>query len=207
MLSRDARWITAALEGVIAWEWLVSGSNKLLAGNFPQGLAATLADGIKNNPNGWYVEFLQRVVLPNSVGFGYAIEFGELLIGVALLVGVALLIGPVRHRGDPQYRLAVGEMAAVSLATLACAFLCVNFHFLMGYGIFPGIDITHAFNEGVTLDTLMPPLSLIILYLNVHVLCDMTGVPLDNYLRSGAAHVRARFAGGSSTTPTAPEAV
>ncbi len=183
MLSKDARYVTAALQVVIAWEWLVSGANKMLAGDFPQKLAGTLEDGIKNNPNGWYVAFLKQFILPHSVGFGYTIEFTEGLIGVALLIGAVLLLGPVRRHGDPQYRIALVEMSAAAFAALVCAFLCVNFHFFMGDGVLPGIDVSNAFDEGISLDTLMPPLSVIILYLNLLVLSDMTNFPLTTHMR------------------------
>jgi thiosulfate dehydrogenase [quinone] large subunit len=184
MLSRDARYVTAGIQGVIAWEWLVSGTNKVLSGAFPQGLANTLENGIKSNPNGWYVAILQQVVIPHSVAFGYAIESTEILIGVALLIGAVLLLGPLRQRGDPQYRLAVVEMMAATLAALACMFLCVNFHFFLGDGIFPGLNTANPFSEGVSLDTLMPPLSLLILVVNVIALGDMMGISVVGHLRS-----------------------
>ncbi len=183
MLSKDARYVAAAVQAVIAWEWLVSGANKILAGDFPQKLASTLDDGIKNNPNGWYVALLKQFILPHSVGFGYTIEFTEALIGIALLIGAVLLIGPVRRHGDPQYTLALVEMSAAAFAALVCAFLCVNFHFFMGNGVLPGIDVANAFNEGISLDTLMPPLSVIILYLNILALSDMTNFPLTTHMR------------------------
>ena len=183
MLSRDARYLAAAVQGIVAWEWLVSGANKILSGTFPQGLAGTLRDGIKSNPNGWYVSLLQELVLPHSVAFGYAVEFAEILIGVALLAGTIFLLGPVRHQGDPQYRLAVGEVVAAALASLVCAFLCINFHFFMGAGLFPGIDTAKAFGEGISLDTLMPPISILILCVNIYVLGDMTGRPIPQLLR------------------------
>lgn len=183
MLSRDARWVAAAVQAVIAWEWLVSGTNKVLSGVFPQGLADTLHEGIQNNPNGWYVAIIERMVLPNSVAIGYFIEAAEVFIGIALFIGAAVLIGPVRRRGAPQYRLAVGEIAAATVASLLCAFLCVNFHFFMGDGVFPWFDPGRAFDEGVTLDTLMPPLSLLILIINVIMLVDMTGMPVARALK------------------------
>ena len=74
MVHKDARYLAAAVQGLIGWEWLISGANKALAGDFPSGLAGTLDDGIKGNPNGWYVAFLKSVVLPHSVFFGYAIR-------------------------------------------------------------------------------------------------------------------------------------
>lgn len=196
MLSRDARWVAAAVQAVIAWEWLVSGTNKVLSGVFPQGLADTLHEGIQNNPNGWYVAIIERMVLPNSVAIGYFIEAAEVFIGIALFIGAAVLIGPVRRRGAPQYRLAVGEIAAATVASLLCAFLCVNFHFFMGDGVFPWFDPGRAFDEGVTLDTLMPPLSLLILIINVIMLVDMTGMPVARALKPITHRARRLIQGG-----------
>lgn len=196
MLSRDARWVAAAVQVVIAWEWLVSGTNKVLSGVFPQGLADTLHEGIQNNPNGWYVAIIERMVLPNSVAVGYFIEAAEVFIGIALFIGAAVLIGPVRRRGAPQYRLAVGEIAAATVASLLCAFLCVNFHFFMGDGVFPWFDPGRAFDEGVTLDTLMPPLSLLILIINVIMLVDMTGMPVARALKPITHRARRLIQGG-----------
>jgi len=190
MLNRDARWVAAALQAVIAWEWLVSGVNKLLAGNFPQGLADTLNEGIQNNPNGWYVSILQGVVLPHSVAFGYLIEATELFIGIALFIGVVVLIGPVRRRGMPQYRLAVGEVAAAMLAALLCAFLCVNFHFFMGDGIFPWFNPANAFDEGITLDTLMPPVAVLLFLVNARLFVVMTEMPVGECLRRGVRRLQ-----------------
>jgi thiosulfate dehydrogenase [quinone] large subunit len=208
MLSRDARYIAAAVEGIVAWEWLVSGANKVMSGTFPQGLAGSLRYSIKYNPNGWYVSFLQQFVLPHSVAFGYAVEFAEILIGVALLAGTIFLLGPVRHHGDPQYRLAVGEVVAAALAALVCAFLCINFHFFMGSGLFPGINTANVSGEGISLDTLMPPISILILCVNIYVLGDMTGRPIPQLFSSivhqGRSYLtgRQKIAAGTADSPS-----
>lgn len=195
MMSRDARYLAAVVQGLIAWEWLVSGANKLLSGVFPQQLAGAIDDGVKNNPNGWYVSFLQDLVLPHSAAFGYAIEIGEFLIGVALLLGAILLLSPVRHKGDPQYYLALAEMRVAAVAALVGAFFCVNFHFLMGDGLFPGLDPSRIFDEGISLDTLMPPLSLLILFVNVQAVCEMRGKSLVVYTRALARRAWALVGG------------
>lgn len=201
MLSRDARWLAAAVQVVIAWEWLVSGTNKVLSGTFPQGLASTLDDGIQHNPNGWYVSLLQGIVLPHSVAFGYAIEAAEIVAGMALLIGAIVLVGPIRHRGMPQYRVALGEIAAATVAALVCVFLCVNFHFFMGDGLIPWFDPARPFDEGISLDTLMPPLSAIILVINARLLVVMTGIPVSRYLNRGVHRLRALFGGAQRIAP------
>lgn len=183
MMSRDARWVAAAVQLVIAWEWLVSGANKVLSGSFPQGLAGTLRDGMQQNPNGWYVALLDRVVLPHSVFFGYLIEETEVLVGFALLIGAVALIGPMRRRGAPEHRLLALEIGAAAVATLICAFLCVNFHFFMGNGIIPWINPSQAYDEGITLDTLMPPLCILLFIFNARVLVELTEAPFSTYAR------------------------
>lgn len=205
MVHKDARYLAAAVQGLIGWEWLISGANKALAGDFPSGLAGTLDDGIKGNPNGWYVAFLKSVVLPHSVFFGYAIEIAEVLAGVALLAGALLFITGVRRRGEPQYRVALTQVIAATLAAFACVVLCVNFHFLMGDGILPGLSPSQPFNEGVNLDTLMPPLSFVILVFNLYTVSAMTGVPLKQFPRRIRLWLRAPFAHARHTTPATAE--
>lgn len=166
MLHRATRYLLAAIQALVGWEWVVSGSNKILSGDFPQGLVATLQQGIQGNPNGWYVSFLQSVVLPHSVLFGYLIEWTELTIGVVLLACALLLLGAPRRRGEPQHTLVVGFFALGSIVVVLGAFLCINFHFWRGGGIIPGIGADP--NDGsIDLDALIPPLSLVILIANL----------------------------------------
>ncbi|MGZ3584223.1 MAG: hypothetical protein ACXVDA_18025 [Ktedonobacterales bacterium] len=51
MLRNETRYLLAAIQALIAGEWIISGSNKLVSGAFPQGLADALSEGIKDNPN------------------------------------------------------------------------------------------------------------------------------------------------------------
>ncbi len=125
MLNRTTRYLLAAIQAILGWEWLMSGGNKLLSGSFPQGLATTLTNNFKDNPNTWYVAFLQQNILPHSLFYGYLID--------------------------------------------------VNFHFLMGGWVIPGFNPTAAYNEGIDLDALIPPLSLVILIANLAFVNKLTG--------------------------------
>jgi thiosulfate dehydrogenase [quinone] large subunit len=205
MVHKDARYLAAAVQGLIGWEWLVSGANKVLSGNFPSGLAGSLRDAIKGNPNGWYAAFLKTVILPHSVFVGYAIEIVEVLTGLALLSGMLLFIGGIRRHGDPQYHLALAQVIAASIAAFACGVLCVNFHFLMGDGVLPGLSASQPFNEGVSLDTLMPPMALVILFFNLYALSAMTGVPLKQFPQRIRMWLRAPFSRTRHTLPATAE--
>jgi thiosulfate dehydrogenase (quinone) large subunit len=170
MMGRDARILLAGMQGVVGIEWLVSGFNKVLSGKFPQGLGAELTDRMQSNPNGWYDQLLRGLVVPHSLAFGYLIEYVELATGIALLCGIALLLSRPRPAGATQSRLEVAELAAVAAAALIGAFLTVNFHFLMGDGVIPALAPTRPFDEGIDLDTLLPPFCLIIALANVRLI-------------------------------------
>lgn len=175
MLRNETRYLLAAIQALVAGEWIFSGSNKLVAGTFPQGLADALGEGIKNNPNVWYVSWLQALVLPHSVAFGYLIEFGELAIGLGLLVGAFVLVGQPRLAGDPQHRIYVTLLWGSVVAALGCTFLCVNFHFWIGDGVIPTLSRMNVFNEGIDLDTLMAPLALVIAIANYAMVAEAQG--------------------------------
>lgn len=175
MFSKGTRTLLALIQAIVGYEWLISGGNKVLSGQFPQGLASTLADGLKDNPNGWYVSFLRAVVVPHSVAFGYLIELAEVGIGLALLGGALLLLGHLPTHGERYYRLARFEVGAAAVAAFACVVLCVNFHFFIGDGFVSALNPGAPFDEGIDLDTLLPPIAVIVCVLNTRLLIGMIG--------------------------------
>lgn len=175
MLNRAARYILAAIQAIIGWEWLMSGGNKLLSGTFPQGLADALNNSIKDNPNGWYVSFLQQAVIPHSVLYGYLIEWSEVTIGIILLGGAVVLLGKPRMPGEPQHRLAVAYSIAVIIAAAVAIFQNVNFHFWLGGWVIPTFDPAQPYNEGIDLEGLLPPFLLTIIISNIVLIKAMTG--------------------------------
>lgn len=175
MLNRATRYLLAAIQAIIGWEWLMSGGNKLLSGSFPQGLADTLNKGINNNPNDWYVNFIQAFVLPHSVFYGYLIEWTEIGIGLVLLAGALLLLGEPRVRGEAQHSLGVACSCIVVLAAVGAAFQTINFHFLMGGWIVPIFNPRAPFNEGIDLDGFIPPICLVIIIANLALIKALRG--------------------------------
>lgn len=190
MMNRETRVMVAAVQAVIGSEWLVSGANKVLLGTFPQGLAARLQAGLQDNSNHWYVALLRALVLPHTIFFGFVIESTELTIGVVLVCGALLLLGPVRPAGEPQHRLGVTFVTATLIAAIASIILCVNFHFWMGDGIVPTVRPGSAFDEGIDLDTLLPPLSLIIAVANLRLLDVLTGGAMRAWLGRSLSQIR-----------------
>lgn len=73
----------------IGYEWFMSGLTKIYRGGFPSGLAKELTEKSRGAP-GWYKSFLDGSIIPNATPFGYVIEIGELLIGVALIAAAIM---------------------------------------------------------------------------------------------------------------------
>ncbi len=183
MSQKSTRWLLAAVQAILGWEWLVSGGNKLLSGTFPQGLADTLSEMFKDNSDGWYVSLLQHMVLPRSVFYGYLIEWTEVLIGIILLGSAVVLLSQPRRKGQPQYRLALLYSSVAMFAALLGTFLTVNFHFLAGGGIIPWFDGSAPNEEGIDLDALLPPFELVVLVAQGALLAELTQVSWRQRLR------------------------
>lgn len=167
MLNRSTRFLLAALQAILGWEWLMSAGNKVLSGSFPQGLADTLNNGIKNNPNTWYAAFLQQNILPHSIFYGYLIEWTEMVIAIFLLGGAFILVSRSRMPEDVWYAFGLTTSIAVAIVAAIGAFLTVNFHFWAGGWVFPIFRPGMANGEGIDLDALLPPLSLVVTIANI----------------------------------------
>ena len=204
MLTRAARYLLASIQLIIGWEWFVSGTNKVLSGTFPQSLLATLNSGIQNNPNSWYVTFLQKVAVPQSVPLGYMVEWTEVMVGLALLAGALILIGKPRMRGDPQHGLVIAISVAVILLAAVGAFFTVNFHFWMGHGIIPGIGAAPT-DEGIDLDALIPPFALVIIIANLAWIKALRGETWYSLLYADMKSGLRKFIGMEDNKPAEPQ--
>ena len=142
---------------VVGYEWTVSGLTKIVRGGFPTGLAGELREK-SEGAAGWYKSFLDSVVIPNGSGWGYAIEIGELLIGLALIAAALVwLLG--RERVTARMR---GQALVVAaLASLGAVFMAVNFHLANG-APHPWLIPKSGFDEGVDLDSLLPAIQLVL---------------------------------------------
>lgn len=141
------------VQAIVGYEWLVSGLTKLVHGDFPGGLAAQLAVLGKGAP-AWYRGFLDAVVVPHAQAWGFAIEVGELLVGIALVAAAALVL--LRGRSGRALE------AVVAVAAAAGLFLAVNLELANG-GHFGRPLAADSFDEGVDLDTVMVGLQIALL--------------------------------------------
>ncbi len=146
----------------IGYEWFMSGLTKIYRGGFPSGLADELTEKSEGAP-GWYKSFLDGSIIPNASAFGYLIEIGEVLIGVALIAAAVVWLFRWERLPDGG-RVAV--LAVTALASLGAIFMAVNFHLANG-APHPWLIPADGFDEGVDLDSLLPLLQLVLIAVSV----------------------------------------
>ena len=146
----------------VGYEWFDSGLTKVVRGGFPGGLAADLHDRVQS-ASGWYRSFVDGSIVPHGVFFGYLIEVGELLVGVAFIA--AALVWLFRWERLPAGgRLTL--LAVTILAAVAGIFMAVNFHLANG-GTHPWLIPKDGFDESVDLDTLVLAVQAILIMVSV----------------------------------------
>jgi thiosulfate dehydrogenase (quinone) large subunit len=109
--SRLMQVIWTVIRVYVGWEWLSAGIGKTFgpgsaawvgpnAGAAVTGfLKGALAKTGGQHPDvqWWYASFIQNIALPNAKTFGYAVAWGEILVGLGLILGflttIALLAG------------------------------------------------------------------------------------------------------------------
>jgi len=153
-----SRWGMASVYLVLAYEWLLSALNKDLSGTFRSGLANRLRGSIEGNPHGWYVSFIERVVLPHADAFAAATLVGELLVAAGLVWGALLWARPEWF--PPRLRPWLG--IATSGALLGAALMELNYYLLAGQG-WPWLKTHDPFVSGIGVDGLVLLISLALL--------------------------------------------
>ena len=140
----------ALVEAAIGYEWLLSGLNKVLSSGFGSGLAHQLQTSLQGNPNGWWVSLANSLVLPHAQLFAVLVEVGELLVGLGLFAGAALWVSG---------RVAASRWArllnlGVIVALVGGVLLSANYVVMSGDTL-PGLNPGNAFNEGLSIDSLL----------------------------------------------------
>lgn len=153
----------AVVQLILAYEWLISGLDKLFNPRFAAQLPSTLRDSLNGNPYTWYTAILRTLVLPHAGLFAPPVEAGETAIGITLLASAALWLW------KPHARVTMYAGLAACCALPAAALLSLNYFFQGGTPL-PWINPSGAFDAGVDLDILIPLISLVLLAANIQVL-------------------------------------
>lgn len=80
---------------IVGLLWLHSAWEKFTNASYIGGFAGTMAFFGLENPNPWYVDFLNGVVIPNAEFFAWAIVIGELLVGLSFVLGGLTNLGAI----------------------------------------------------------------------------------------------------------------
>ena len=156
----------------LAYQWLVSGINKLLDSRFSTQLVPVLQGSTRGNPYSWYASFLRLIVLPNHAFFALAVQVMEPAIGLALLLGAGLWL--VRPRG----LLTLYGGLAASAALIGSIGLSLNY-FFQGGTYLPWVNAGNALNPGVDIDIMSSAVSAVLLGANLSALLTFRSEPVE----------------------------
>lgn len=129
---------------VLAYEWLVSGLDKILSGGFVAGLNQQLSDALSNMQYGFYAALVRHYFIPNSELVGYGVEIGELILGITF---ATLAVYALRGRMTALlYRIAI-------VVGVLAAFVSLNLFFYQGGSFF--VNTADPYDEGVSVEIIL----------------------------------------------------
>lgn len=143
-LSPGVAW--ALLRIFIGLFFMRAGFEKL--GSFDgKALAATLTSWINGggqippDPNLWYVNFLNGIVIPHASLFAGLVTYGEILVGIALVLGLATsIVALIGAFLNANYYFAAAQ-TSVSTQGLDALFIVVQLLFALAcVGQYYGVD-------------------------------------------------------------------
>lgn len=153
-----ASWGLGLVYAMLAYEWLLSGLNKALSGTFRTGLANRINGSLVDNPHGWYVSLVRRVVLPHVDLFAAATQIGELLVAAGLIWGAVLWLRPGWFPDGFRPWLGI----AVTGALTGAGVMELNYYLLAGEE-WPWLKTHDPFNVGLSVDGLVLLISLVLI--------------------------------------------
>ena len=130
------------VQAILAYEWLVSGLDKLLDRGFSGQLSALLSQGTQGYAGSLYGALIAHLVLPNHTLFALLTPWTETSIGGIMLLGAVL------WTVCPRARITDLVAGATCLALLTAATLDLNYYLLGGGGL-PWIDPANATQPGI----------------------------------------------------------
>ena len=116
-----------SFQTLLAYEWAMAGWEKIATPKFVGGISNTLNFFAGQNPFPWYKSFLMQSTLPNAKMFAYAVQYGELAVGLGLAVGAGVYLFV---KNEMAKRTA---MTVSILALLGGAFMNANFYLAAGW--------------------------------------------------------------------------
>ncbi|WP_067621555.1 hypothetical protein [Alicyclobacillus acidiphilus] len=138
------RVLTPGILLLLAYEWLISGFDKVFSGIFVQQLRNQLVSSLSGLQYHFYDHFLKSVVVPQAHLFAVLVEIGEICTGIGF---VALAVALIRDRMN-------SVLALVGIWTsIISAFMALNFFLWQGGSLF--LNPSDPFDEGITIDLML----------------------------------------------------
>lgn len=160
-IPRLPLWL-CVVQVILAYEWLVSGINKLLDAGFSGQLMALLSQSTHSNPTGVYSTVMTRLVLPNHTLVAWVTPWTETSVGAVLALGAILWVA------RPRARSTVLVAGASCLALLTAATLDLNYNLINGGGL-PWINPANATTNGISIDVMLLSIALALCAANAQV--------------------------------------
>ncbi len=151
MLAMAAAWgVAAVVEGSIGYEWLLSGLKQGAQPQLRLRPGGHLAGQTEGNPNRWYASLADSLIIPHARVFALLAEGGEILAALGMFAGAMLWVSGRVRESRWARQLSLG----VILALLGGILMSLNYA-VMGGDTLPGINAGNAFNEGLSIDSLL----------------------------------------------------
>jgi thiosulfate dehydrogenase [quinone] large subunit len=144
MKEKSERILMVTVFAVFAYEWLISGFDKLLSGKFVTSLHSEMMQAMPDIRYQFYAHLLTKYGLAHCVVLGAFVETGELFAGLSFAV---LAVQAWRGRLQSKWIL-LGVSAGI-----VGALMNLNFLFYQGGSLV--LNSNNPFDEGIPLDMFM----------------------------------------------------
>lgn len=144
MREKSQRIFISLIFILLAYEWTISGLNKILSGHFISDLHKEYLLAIPDMKYTFYADFLKAFCLPHCTIIGYMVESGEILLGIAFIILAFNFFKGHSNTFIMILGVAVG---------LVSAFMTLNFFFYQGGSIF--LNPSDPFDEGISVDLIL----------------------------------------------------
>lgn len=129
---------------IIAYEWVISGFDKLLSGQFVQQMNQQLTGTLHGMQYSFYAGILKQVVIPYAPVYAVLVEIGEVCVGIAfVIIAIALF----------RNKLSKITINLGICTSIISAFMVLNFFFFQGGSMF--LNPGDPFDEGIPIDFIL----------------------------------------------------
>lgn len=153
MAEKTSRFFIPAILAILAYEWLVSGFDKLLSGTFVADMHHEMVGAIPDMQYTFYAHLLQKYGMLHCEIIATLVIVGELAVGISLG-----LLAYFVYRG--QLNSKITKLGIIT--ALVSAFMTLNFYFYQGGSFF--ISTSDPFDEGIPIDLIMVLIQVVVAF-------------------------------------------